>query len=55
VTGRPDTIAALDAAGIAHPRGLTSAFTFRQCPGCGHLTLIKDDDFTCALCDAGLP
>jgi hypothetical protein len=50
----PDAAAALDAAGIAHPGGFTSAFTFRHCSGCGHLNLVKDDDYTCAVCEAGL-
>jgi hypothetical protein len=50
----PAAAAALDAAGIAHPGWFTSAFTFRHCPGCGHLNLVKDDDYTCALCEAGL-
>ncbi|MEU4620480.1 hypothetical protein AB0G04_10955 [Actinoplanes sp. NPDC023801] len=51
----PDAAAALDAAGITHPGRFTSAFTFRHCPGCGNLSLIKDGDFSCALCEADLP
>ncbi|GIE28249.1 hypothetical protein Ait01nite_012940 [Actinoplanes italicus] len=50
----PDAAAALDAAGITHPGGFTSAFTFRCCPGCGHVNLVKDDDHTCAVCDGSL-
>ncbi|MBB3098538.1 hypothetical protein FHR83_006237 [Actinoplanes campanulatus] len=50
----PAVAAALDAAGLTHPGGFTSEFVFRHCPSCGHLNLIKDDDYTCAICGAAL-
>ncbi|MBN8613812.1 MAG: hypothetical protein J0L92_24665 [Deltaproteobacteria bacterium] len=45
--------AALDRAGIARPPRFTVAFAFRWC-ACGALTVIKDDDYTCAACAAAL-
>lgn len=46
--------AALDRAGIAHPGCYTATFEFRRCAACGERNLVKDDDYTCALCDAPL-
>ena len=46
---------ALDRAAIPRPATFTHAFDFRRCPGCGERNLIKDADFSCALCDAALP
>jgi len=46
--------AALARAGIAHPGRYTDPFVFRRCDACGERNLVKDDDFTCALCDAPL-
>ncbi len=50
----PAVAAALDAAGIAHPDGFTHAFVFRRCEPCRQLTIVKDDDYTCALCGSDL-
>jgi DNA-directed RNA polymerase subunit RPC12/RpoP len=47
--------AALDAAGIARPNALTYAFDFRRCTACGERNLVKDGDYTCAVCGADLP
>lgn len=41
--------AALDRAGIARPSGFTIVFVFRWCT-CGALTVVKDEDYTCASC-----
>ena len=51
----PAVAAALERAGIAHPGRLTDAIVFRRCDGCGERNLVKDDDFTCAVCEAELP
>ncbi|WP_433324668.1 hypothetical protein [Spirillospora sp. CA-294931] len=51
----PEVAAALDRAGLARPGGFTQPFVFRRCPGCGERNLVKDADFTCALCEADLP
>lgn len=47
--------AALDRAGVAHPGRLTSEVVFRRCPACGERNLVKELDFTCAICGADLP
>jgi hypothetical protein len=47
--------AALDAIGIAHPDGYTSAFEFRRCERCGQLNVVKDGWLRCDACDADLP
>ena len=47
--------AALDRAGIAHPGSFTEAIVFRKCTRCQQRNVVKDDDFTCAMCGAALP
>jgi hypothetical protein len=47
--------AALDRAGVPRPTSLTHAFVFRRCAACGERNVVKDELFTCALCDATLP
>ena len=51
----PTVAAALDRIGVPHPGRFTNEFTFRRCPGCGERNLVRDGDFTCAICDAELP
>jgi hypothetical protein len=51
----PAVSRALDRIGVPHPGRFTDEFTFRRCPRCGERNLVRDGDFTCALCDAGLP
>jgi hypothetical protein len=51
----PAVAAALDRAGIAHPGRYTDAFEFRRCNACGQRNIVKDDDFTCAICGGELP
>jgi hypothetical protein len=46
---------ALDRIGVPHPGWFTDEFTFRRCPRSGERNLVRDGDFTCALCDAHLP
>lgn len=46
---------ALDRIGVPHPGRFTDEFTFRRCPRCGERNLVRDGDFTCAICDADLP
>ena len=48
-------VAALDAIPLPHPDGFTLVYQFRRCPICGQINLIKDDDYTCAVCEAKLP
>ena len=45
----------LDRPGLAHPGGLTHSVVFRRCPACGQLTIVRDSDFACAVCDSPLP
>jgi len=39
----------------AASRPFTNEFTFRRCPRCEERNLVRDGDFTCAICDAVLP
>jgi len=50
----PAVAAALDQAGISHPNGFTRAFLFRLCETCGQTNIVKEGDFTCAVCGAEL-
>jgi hypothetical protein len=50
----PAVATALDRAGIRHPGRFTDAFEFRRCDGCGERNLVKDDDYSCAICGAAL-
>jgi hypothetical protein len=47
--------AALKRAGVPAPDGFTVALVFRHCPRCGGLNVVRDGDFTCALCEGALP
>lgn len=40
----------LDRLGINHPGQFEPACEFRQCSNCGQINLIKEDDYTCAVC-----
>jgi hypothetical protein len=51
----PAVAAALDRIAVAHPGRFTDEFTFRRCLSCGERNLVRDGDFTCAICDAELP
>jgi hypothetical protein len=51
----PAVAAALDRAGIAHSGGFTDVMIFRKCPECAQRNIVKDGDFTCAVCGAALP
>jgi hypothetical protein len=51
----PAVATALDHEGIRHPGDFTSKIIFRRCPGCGERNIVRDDDFTCALCGNDLP
>ena len=51
----PAVAAALERIGVPHPGRFTDEFTFRRCPRCGERNLVRDGDFTCAICEADLP
>jgi hypothetical protein len=51
----PAVARALDQINVPHPGGFTDEFTFRRCPQCGERNIVRDGDFTCAICDAELP
>jgi len=55
VTSWPAVASALDRAGLRRPDGFTAAFVFRRCPSCGGTNIVKDGDYTCAVCGADLP
>jgi hypothetical protein len=46
---------ALDRLGVAHPGDFTGRIVFRCCPACGERNIVREDDFTCALCVGVLP
>jgi hypothetical protein len=46
---------ALDLADMPHPGAFTETIAFRRCPACGQRNIVRDNDFTCALCDHALP
>ena len=46
---------ALDGAALKHPARFTDPIVFRRCPKCAERNLVKDDDFTCAICGEDLP
>ena len=50
----PAVAAALDQAGIEHPDNFTRAFLFRLCGICGQTNIVKEGDFTCAVCGTEL-
>jgi predicted RNA-binding Zn-ribbon protein involved in translation (DUF1610 family) len=37
---------------VSHPGDFTDKVTFRLCPNCGERNIVRDDDFTRALCEA---
>lgn len=51
----PAVARALDRAGIPHPGHFTTGITFRRCEGCDERNIVRDGDFTCALCAEPLP
>jgi hypothetical protein len=46
---------ALDRLGLPHPGNFTDKVIFRRCPTCGERNIVRDNDFTCALCCSPLP
>jgi hypothetical protein len=50
----PPVEAALVMAGIDHPGGFTSEFTFRRCSACASKNIVKDGWFECGVCGAEL-
>ena len=46
---------ALDGLGVPHPVSFTDKVIFRRCPACGERNIVREDDFSCALCDDALP
>lgn len=51
----PAVAAALEREGVPDPGDFTSKIIFRRCPGCDERNIVRDDDFTCALCGSALP
>jgi hypothetical protein len=47
--------AAVDRIGLSHPGDFTDKVIFRRCPSCGERNIVRDDDFTCQLCESALP
>lgn len=45
---------ALEKAGTEHSSGFTYAFLFRRCEICRQTSIVKEGDFTCAVCGAEL-
>jgi hypothetical protein len=51
----PAVAAALTQAGFSAPRAFSHVLTFRRCPGCASISVVKDSDFECASCGSELP
>lgn len=51
----PAVADALDRAGLRHPDGFTEPIVFRACTNCLTRNIVRDDDFTCAVCGSALP
>ncbi|GAA2374179.1 hypothetical protein [Dactylosporangium salmoneum] len=49
-----DLPATVDAVAVDAP-GALAKVVFRRCPACGERNVVRDGDFTCALCDGDLP
>lgn len=47
--------AELDRIGVQHPGAFTHKLVFRRCTACCERNVVRDNDFTCALCDSALP
>lgn len=50
----PAVAAALEKASIPHPPSFTRVFLFRLCESCGQTNVVKEGDFTCAVCGTEL-
>ena len=46
---------ALQRLAITAPASFDHAVIFRRCEACGQRCVVKDADYTCAVCDAVLP
>ena len=46
---------ALARAGIGRPDGFTASIVFRRCLDCGQRNVVRDGDYSCAVCGAELP
>jgi len=55
VSSWPAVAEALDRAGVGRPAGFTHEVVFRRCPNCQEHNIVREDDFVCVFCDAGLP
>ncbi|MFE2723046.1 hypothetical protein [Kitasatospora sp. NPDC059327] len=55
VVSWPAVAEALDRMGIRRPSGFTYEVVFRRCRSCRELSIVREEDFVCVLCDEGLP
>ncbi len=51
----PAVSSALERAGFEAPVGFSYSFTFRRCPECDSINLVKEEQFVCAVCRGTLP
>ncbi|QEH38924.1 hypothetical protein OJF2_75340 [Aquisphaera giovannonii] len=51
----PAVSAALAAAGVEPPEGYSTELSFRRCPRCDQINVIKDQLLECAVCGSALP
>jgi hypothetical protein len=51
----PAVAQVLDHLELPHPDDFTDKITFRRCISCGERNIVRDGDFTCAICDSELP
>jgi hypothetical protein len=45
----------LDRIPLPHPDGFTMEFVFRRCPACSQLNIVKNQVFSCIVCNTELP
>src|SRR5262249_57916045 len=55
VASWPAVAAALDRVGLPRPGRFTGEITFRRCPECTEINMVKDSDFSCTFCASELP
>ncbi len=51
----PAVAAAISSAGMSCPDSFSPRCEFRQCRKCDNINLIKNEEYTCAICGARLP
>lgn len=51
----PSVATALERAGLVAPAEFSLQLAFRRCPACRQINVIKEDNWSCAICNTDLP